>query len=418
MDSKITHIKIAVCSDLHFIDEAKAGTTKPSWLTLKPCGGFSSSLWDDLLRLIEKEQISADLLLCPGDITTYADKTGLVKAWNCLTELGQKLEAQVVACATGNHDVCSREVKYKTSLEALNNPTDYFENLKQLSPPYPVFYPRNKKIPHSERVHYFGADYLFIDEFEHFRLVVFNSCARHTSNSDDYQRGRAAESAINWLKEELKNCSSDPKINIFLCHHHPILHTQNQGNDFDFMAKGDQLLAALNEHGAWLIIHGHKHEGRIVYAQSNRGTRCPIVFSAGTLSAHIKLGKGFRNQFYILDVELHQRPFSLKGKINVWNWTEMNSFKKADSRLDGLFSDTGFGEKDTYKVAQEITEIIKEEYFCNWESIKTKVPRVCNITPQDLDELCDYLSDLGVAMEYDENEKITMLSLKSEAYDE
>lgn len=413
MESKKTHIKIAVCSDLHFIDEAKAGSTKPSWLTLKSCGNFSNSLWDDLLRLIDNEKISADLLLCPGDITTYADKTGLVKAWDCLTELGQKLDAKIVACATGNHDVCSRQTVHKNPLEAMNNPTDYFEHLKQLHPPYPIFYPPTRATSHQNRVHYFGADYLLLDEFEDFRLVVFNSCARHTSNPEDYQRGRAAESAINWLKEELANCSSEPKVNIFLCHHHPIQHAQTQGNDFDFMAKGDQLLTVLNDHGPWLVIHGHKHEGRIIYAQSDRGDRCPIVFAAGTLSAHIQLGNGFRNQFYILDVELQKKPPSLKGKINVWNWTELKSFKKAESRLDGIFSDTGFGERNIYSVAEQISCIMEDEVFCDWEYIKEKVPSVCNITARDLAGLSSNLEELGVAMEYDENERITTLSLKS-----
>lgn len=417
MDSKIANIRIAVCSDLHFVDEAKTRGNRTSWLTLKSCGNFSSSLWGDLQRLVDKEDMSVDLLLCPGDITTYADRTGLIKAWECLTEFGKKLNAKVVACATGNHDVCSRETPHAGALDALNNPTDYFENLKQLSPPYPVFFPQGDSNAHSSRVHYFGADYLLIDEFEHFRLVVFNSCARHTSNPDDHQRGRAAESAINWLTQELNACSQPPKINIFLCHHHPILHSQNQNDDYGFMAKGDVLLQALNKHGPWLVIHGHKHEGRIVYAQSTT-SRSPVVFAAGTLSSHINLAKGFRNQFYVLDVELHKNPSSLKGKIDVWNWTEMNRFQKAESKLDGLFSGTGFGEKSIYSIAEDITEIVKREYFCEWGYVKSLVPRISHVTPNDLDELCIFLDEQGVAMEYDENEKITMLSLKIGANDE
>jgi hypothetical protein len=91
------------------------------------------------------------------------------------------------------------------------------------------------------------------------------------------------------------------KINLLVCHHPPGVHGEHDLGEYDFIHNGDGLLRCLEHHGAWLVVHGHKHHGRISYAQGSNAA--PIIFSASSLGFCLDVAKpGVRNQFYILDL--------------------------------------------------------------------------------------------------------------------
>lgn len=401
MEDKDISLRIAVLSDLHFIDGRKTGTNKSSWLTIDATGQPESALWDDLIDLVSQESLTCDILLCPGDITTYADEIGLKVAWKNLIDLGKKMDVKMVAVATGNHDVQSRPDDTSNKTSSLETATDLFENLKRLSPPYPIYFPKSKPDyeNHLNRIHYFGADYLLIDEHEEFRVIVFNSCARHTTEPKEYERGRIAESSLNWIKENLAEIDKiDNKINIFLCHHHPISHKQGHSGQYDFMANGQDLLDALSLTGDWLVIHGHKHQARIVYGTSSH-SKAPTIFAAGTLSSHTKISTGFRNQFYIVDiVYTRKRPKKLRGTLSVWNWNQGYRWTEARSFYDGVFSGVGFGEKNIEDIAIKVETILETEIHQEWSDTTKAIPEIRFITPDDLKLLQRYLNEVNIEM--------------------
>lgn len=76
-DDKAT-IKVAVVSDLHFLQSEENNNL--SWLVFNKSGDLKYPLWQSLLETIKTEKITADVLLCPGDITTFANQAGLEKA--------------------------------------------------------------------------------------------------------------------------------------------------------------------------------------------------------------------------------------------------------------------------------------------------------------------------------------------------
>lgn len=391
---KEINLRIAVISDLHFVSGDMSGRT--SWLTIGKSGELDHELWDDLLELQKKEDLQCDLLLCPGDITTYADPIGLTYAWEKIIDLGKKMNATLVGAATGNHDVQSRPKDTTDIIEIIESNTDLFENLKKLDPPYPIFIPTKNSSTdnHLNRIHYFGADYLMIDEFENFRVVIFNSCARHTTEVKEYERGRVADSSLRWIENQLETIQkSDEKVNIFLCHHHPIQHQQTNGRKYDFMDNGTELLNVLCRYGDWLVIHGHKHQARLTYAPSTR-SRTPVIFAAGTLAAHTHLEPGFRNQFYIIDVSYQvERPKKFRGTISVWNWNQGYKWKVAECFGDGLFSGTGFGEKNIDEIYQKIVDLLDLEMSIDWQQLKTKIEELNYITTDDLLDLKKILED-------------------------
>jgi len=198
------------------------------------------------------------------------------------------------------------------------------------------------------------------------------------------------------MESELKAIppeSLKSKINIFLCHHHPMFHIQEGHGQYDFMSNGQTLLDMLSRTGDWLVIHGHKHEARISYSASI-GSRAPTVFAAGTLSAHTDSVDGFRNQFYLLDLDYQKKPTrKLKGTLNVWNWNKGFSWVKAEGFRDGLFSGIGFGEKGIQEIAQNIKSFMEDEIFCDWSELQKQFPQIKYITPSDIRYLQSDLND-------------------------
>ncbi|WP_413488033.1 metallophosphoesterase family protein [Shewanella baltica] len=392
-------LRIAVVSDLHFVNnETVVNGDRASWLVFSDSDGLSkNNFWLSLLDKIERDHIKADLLVCPGDITTHSDVSALNFAWDRLIELAKKLECNVVVTATGNHDVQSRPHNLSgNTIRELNNNNDLFENLKQLKPPYPLvdFSSPDITTPHLRRIHYFGTDFLLFDSNPEYRLVVFNSCARHTSAPADYERGYLANSTLQWLENAVKEVY-DPmnkKPSIFVCHHHPIQHDELGTGSYDFIKGGTKLIEMLNKYGSWIVIHGHKHHAKLAY--HTVGSKKTVVFAAGTLSAHKQsLGNNFTNQFYVIDINKDKLKGTLEGYFNVYSW-KGSQWSLTKSTNEGVFTGIGFGdigclEELAENIAQEVSGVQRLE----WGAIVKKMPQLKKCLPKDLELLSSYLQN-------------------------
>lgn len=395
-----TPLKVAVVSDLHFqpAETVKDGN-KSSWLTFKSNKEPSNNFWESLIDTIKAEKIEADLLICPGDITTYSNKEGLEYAWEKIVELAQLMKCDVLATATGNHDVQSRPSVISNPIRELNTVNDLSENLKNLNPEYPLvnFSNRDKELAHDRRIHYFGTDYLIFDENPLYRLVIFNSCARHTTEASDHDRGHISESTLKWLEKSLKTIydPKNKKVGLFVCHHHPIQHDDHELGSYDFIKGGAQLIEMLSNYGSWLVIHGHKHHAKISY--HSVGSKKSVVFAAGTLSSHKDtLGENFANQFYVVDIEAEHVKGTVKGKLNVWSWLG-NKWGKSKTVKDGLFTGVGFGdigclEELAENISHKITGIDKE----TWISVVNQFPVLEYCVPKDFQLLQNYLREYEI----------------------
>jgi hypothetical protein len=335
------------------------------------------------------------LLVCPGDITTHAEVSALSFAWDKLIELAKKLECSVLVTATGNHDVQSRPNSASTNaIKDLNKNNDLFENLKQLKPPYPLidFKSTDAPLSHQRRINYFGTDFLLFDSNPNYRLVVFNSCARHTSAPEDYERGYLASSTLQWLEDSLKEVydPKNKKPSIFVCHHHPIQHDDFGTGSYDFIKGGNSLIEMLNKYGSWIVIHGHKHHAKLAY--HSVGSKKTVVFAAGTLSAHKQsLGNNFTNQFYVIDINKDKLKGTLEGEFNVYSW-KGSQWSLTKSENEGIFTGVGFGDIDCLEVlAEEIANEIKGVTKFKWDDMVIKFPQLKKCLPKDLELLSSYL---------------------------
>jgi hypothetical protein len=372
-------IRIAIVSDQHFHDPDPNSNAKGhSHIALTTLGlRHGQNPWADLEDLIEQSHIQVDMLLCPGDITTNAQGKCLSIAWDSLLRLGHSLGAGVVACATGNHDIRSRETPpppIKSLLRDIDRTSGVFEDLKRLQPPYPLqtfTHTPNTATDRKKRAEYFGNDFL-IHTANDIRLVILNSCAGHTNDPLTYDRGIVSEAALAELRLQLEESGgSEPMINILLCHHHPDVHSDNDTGTYDFILNGEALIQLLEEFGEWIIIHGHKHNPRIVNAQGTES--CPItIFSAGSLGAVMnegRLGKEDRNQFYVLELEFNDQT-GLRGTLQVWHWFVGDKWTETAPAGNKISTGSGFGEhRRARALADIIAPLVKASGEMPWADI-------------------------------------------------
>lgn len=106
-------IRLAVASDLHY--KLSTGSAEPA-RPATAVTGIAGDPMHALLEMIKREnrggtRLTADYLLCPGDIADRASPPGFDRGWYQLKELRAALGAAHLLAATGNHEVDSRPDK-------------------------------------------------------------------------------------------------------------------------------------------------------------------------------------------------------------------------------------------------------------------------------------------------------------------
>ena len=283
---------VAVISDVHAYE---GKDIKPDDIPSHCCITENDPLKNSLVGLhdlIKQEALLADVLLFAGDIGDKAQTIAVQHTWCKLHEIKKLLKVQILAAATGNHDVDSRHDYNKYDAKGM---------LQALVPPYPF-----DKDQMNDR--YWSRHFELIVR-DKYRILVLNSSAFHGEGRFDetkqfeYEHGRVSDHTLKRIREQLDAQDDYPPVNILLCHHHPHPHSELSLGKDDLMTGGDELLGILNTgtYGRWLVIHGHKHHPKMEYAAG--GSSAPIVFAAGSLAKILygELQTNSRNQFYILE---------------------------------------------------------------------------------------------------------------------
>ncbi|WP_382323285.1 metallophosphoesterase family protein [Hydrogenophaga sp. UC242_50] len=380
-DGLVVEAVFAVLGDPHFAHAAGARTH----LKIKPTGELASESpkqnpWAGLNDLVATQSLTADAVLCPGDIAFQNDGVTLAAGWKHLVDLGKRLQSEHVLCATGNHDVTSRSQEAKihenvvANLKAGLGP---FEPLKVLKPPYPSVTRDDDSGAkgRDHRVRYFGAGLVLV-EAEKYQVLIVNSCSEHGHDKFEHERGTFPKSAVSELELALQQCDHR-RISIAIMHHPPEPHTQNGEGAHDFIDNGQELLRLLSEDGNWLVIHGHKHEARLGFASGNG--EVPFVFGAASLAFYISELEGtFQNQFYLLTVRLDSRGIS--GRFRTWDWAQGKGWQPAVSDGNSIYDGASFGARDPGRVIAEIAKL--KELPMPWSDVIKHVPEASLLTPE------------------------------------
>lgn len=368
-------VTIAVVSDLH----ASCARDDTPRSHLRLAGAEELETTNPVLglkALIDKASLTADIVLCPGDLADKAEPIAIRYAWCCVHEIAEKLRATHTIATAGNHDVDSRHQ---------HNSFDAKGILQTLCPPFPI--------PDEAAFDKYWSRHFAVIEGEIWRIVSLNSSAFHGGSPDECQHGRISSWTLDALKRVLDAGSSRP-LNILLCHHHPHQHAEIGLGEKDLMRGGHELLALLGSgrYGEWIVIHGHKHHPKISYASGT--TACsPVVFAAGSLSAVLypELQTRARNQFYLLEFCADEiTRHGLVGRFRAWDWAIGDGWVPAGKR-SGLPAFGGFGNRTLHRVlAERINDVISDPSTL-WSTVCDSIPEARYLLPTDEDLLEEVL---------------------------
>ena len=382
-DDRLT---IAVLSDIHAY--ASARDDEPSHLhTAMPEDDPTAHPIVGLEQLVEERGLSADIVLCPGDLGDRADADGIDFAWKLLQRVVAKLGTDRLVATAGNHDLDSRYIKNKW------NPREVLQRLRPLFP-----------VDDQAKCDQYWSRNFTIVEGPNCRIVTLNSCGYHGMGEEEKDHGRVSDHTLAEVAQELK-AAEPSEVNLLLCHHHPVQFTDIGDDDYDVMEGGPALLELLRsgEVGRWMIIHGHRHVPHLTYALG--GAASPIIFSAASLTVDLQRAAQARarNQFYILEFPLtatRDLGLPLAGRFRSWYWVPRSGWDDTPSDV-ALPADGGFGyREDGRTVAQTIRAHMADRGRARmtWDELLEEFPRMAYMTPDDLGLTRFELEQLGAGL--------------------
>lgn len=411
MTTKTKTLRIAVLTDFHaFTSREGDRLGKPSWLDLNSDqSDVSRNPFAALKKLIgEDGTIKADVVACLGDMGDKASREGQQYVWSEVNKLREQLGAKHVIGAAGNHDVDSR---------FQSDDFDAKGQIQSLEPPFPVSDER-------KWLEYWAKNFTIVDA-EGVRFLLLNSAAYHGAakdpNKPEYLHGRVSDRTIEAIRRALQD-EGARSANVLVCHHHPFRNEKHPNSDYSEMRGGDRLINSLTDAavGPWLVLHGHKHIGRVFYAGGNNSS--PTVFSAASFSARPYPNQEVRsfNEFYIVELQVPESAgaqMSLRGSIRTFNFTFDNGWRRP-SATEGFGPRAGFGARvDTGELAGKIADFIRTNHKNNpveWSDVVTTFPDVFHLVPEELDLLFGALKDYhGMSRNLDgDTQEVSVVQIK------
>lgn len=387
-------MRIAVITDLHYVLD----TTKiPSSFRPQMANGQEFDPIEKLGDFLISHNIKANVLLCPGDITNQAAHAAFIKGWENLRALRDKLSAAELIAVTGNHEVDSRasdSMKNVGLVEETVDPVGLLQSIED----YPASFSDNP----DKRWIYWGRGYEIIEDDEAV-IVLINSCHFHiTMQRNEYERGKISQVVLDSFKKKVTELANSKKFRIVLMHHHPISHHDTEGSGQIDMYNGSKLMEILNEsYNDWLIIHGHKHDPRLIRSQG--AATPPIVFSAGSFGAALSgaLATKTKNQFYILDLESIPNAsgtLEMRGRIEAFYWTS-TEWRPAIEEEHGLPNGCGFANNvNVDEIAKNVRDYLEtiSGSFIKWDEMCEVLPALKYLMPFEIKKLRFVLARLKV----------------------
>lgn len=248
------------------------------------------------------ESIKSDILLCLGDLGNKADKQGIASAWTFVKEIKEHIGAKLLLGIPGNHDINSKN----------SDGEDAFSYIKNFHECYPT-----EDDDLNNKFWEFGY---CIVKHENILILMINTVHDH-KDTESAKKTSLVSSALERIEREIHELVIDNyDYRVCILHHHPIKHSNIKDyKDVDSIENGDNLINLLNKYSFNVIVHGHKHQPRIV-----EYTGLPI-FAVGSFSSFEHLqGTGLNTMFHVLELFSNSK----KGIINSWEYDIKNGWRK------------------------------------------------------------------------------------------
>ena len=244
------------------------------------CGGvdFVPNLLERAIR--EINDLTPDIVICSGDLTTFGFKHEYVLAKSYLDQI----ECESVVVIPGNHD--SRNVGYV-----------HFEDM---------FGDRNSVLRLG------GVTVVAVD-----------------STEPDLDHGQIGRGRYGWIEQEF---ATPAELRIFVLHHH-LLPVPGTGRERNVVYDAGDVIECLQRAGVDLVLSGHKH---VPYAWRLENL---FVVNAGTVSSQRLRGKT-RPCYNVIEVtDRHVdvwRKYPFHGQERIIQFsTDTKTYEKYTARIEG-----------------------------------------------------------------------------------
>ena len=384
--------RAVVVSDLHATSRPP-GDAAGSWLTTTTPRTVTDHPLIGLQTYLEGLPDKPALILCAGDICDKADEQALTTTWADLVAMADSVGAVLVATA-GNHDVDSRH----------QHELDPRGVLYDLDPCFPA---RDAQ----GRDEYWSKNFTVIDGPSTgdtaaplaWRVVTLNSSAFHgysAADGPELEHGRVSPRTVRRLRDDLRG-RPDALVNILLMHHHLEQLPTVELDDKSQLLGAEELGQLLEVEGPWLVVHGHKHRARILFAHGEGASA--TIFAAGSMSAYPYgqvAASGITNQAYILDFAseetLEELQLGVAATFTSLSWVPARGWKIANSDF-GLPGKGGFGwraEPRRLARAFEKELTLRGQTQMSAAAMLEIEPKIAYLSPTGLDALKDALGRL------------------------
>lgn len=322
-----------------------------------------------LKQIIEEDKITADIILCPGDIADKSDDQGYISGFKFLSEIKTHVKAKHLISTIGNHDVDSRQLFFTKFDDLPRNLNDTF--------PFDDQTLREK----------FWANNFCLFHKENIAVLVFNSSYSH-STKDNASKSIIEESTIEQMEDAIKKLPADVEYKIALCHHHPNKHHNIDYRDEDVIDKGDLLLSLLNKYEFQILIHGHKHDPRVNYFNS-----LPVLCAGSFSSLQNVRELAADNIFHIVTLTKNSRY----GKIKSYTYGVSSGWHIKSGAYFPCF--TGFGYQDSINTLADKCNswfLKKNQDLISFADIILDIPDIEFLIPVDQEKLNTALKRHGL----------------------
>ncbi len=368
------HIRMAVISDLHVGSGTKA---KDFSLPGSDIASVDNYL-DKFKDFVNKEDIRADYLLVPGDITHRAGKDEFSLAAKNIELIAEALgvdRGKIVFCP-GNHDVHWDTAEQMASL---GHTEPYLTKSKFLNlTSEPRLFGNNMGLGQGR-----FDEYPFFVTWE-FDNVVFFSLNTAVFDGRDRRPhcGEVKPDQLAAIDAELSSISTGSKLKVCLFHHHPIQYLERTFTepDFSIMVNAVGLLDLLSKHQVDFIVHGHKHIPRFKMEINTSGHPLSIL-CAGSFSAYLdnKYFESVGNRFHVIQFD-ERCPLSnfARGTVNTWTfflgsgWTR--STRGPDAERQHNFGAFLPRPQLIERLSVALSEILGVTDYATWESFLDAYP--------------------------------------------
>ena len=360
-------MNLAVMSDLHVGLKARSKDLCPEppvsfrKKSLKYRAKTENDYKQKFIQFVQRENIKADYLVLPGDLTDSAHPEEVKLASEFILHVADALcvPQNKILFAPGNHDLDwsvfdlsdSTGLRRQQRYDPMRFQDFHFKKLIDLGIG-DVFLP-----PH------FTA-WAFSDLF----AIAYNSASHDDPNGKHHiHHGFADPAHLDAMQIHLDKVGPpDGRIRLFIVHHHPIDFTNPMPSipDFSLMTNAEGLLSLLHKHEFDMIIHGHKHHPRFDTHSTQTYSHLPILCS-GSFSVEIdtEWAGTIDNQFHLITINgRFGRERGIKGIIKSWTNNHCRGWIQSTEMTGGIHHTIPFG---SYVMPHELDAQL-EPFIRHW----------------------------------------------------